>query len=103
MPFTDDNIERLKIQLDQMNFCECGGNHHKWPLVREINALLHRLECAEAMELYWKYYPPVSEQDDKEYSQKADAWRTAAGKSALDGGKAIQHTEFRSEEIQEHE
>lgn len=75
MSFTDEDLKFLKEQTDQ-------AVDHKWnyPHWSKIQAVLARLEAAEALEQYWKYYEPTSADDEKEYNSMVEAWRKAAGK-----------------------
>ncbi len=73
IPFTDEDLKQLKdwLENDAAKF-EVNAN-------RILPSLLARLEAAEALEPYWKYYSPVSSEDEKNYDDAVSTWRKRRG------------------------
>ncbi len=71
-PFSDDDLKKLKDYL-------ANSPLKHLPIVTNDLALIARLEASEALEPYWKYYEPVSIEDEKEYNAKVESWRKACG------------------------
>jgi len=69
MTFTDDDLRRLKEDLEK---------HIVIDLVQEQGlALLARLEAAERYAGYAEWFEPVDAEDEKKYNECKEAWREA--------------------------
>jgi len=82
MTFSNDDLKRLKYSLVDLMSIRLKGSSDAESMsltLAEWQALLARLEAAEALESYWEYYEPVNAEDEKEYDAKVEAWRKACG------------------------
>jgi len=76
-PFTDEDLKRLKEQTD-----EAVENRWNYPRWIQIQALLARLEAAEACidDHRGDCLADIGKKCSCGYQEKLDAWRKAAGK-----------------------
>lgn len=74
---TDKELKEIKDSQIDPRTAECYLN--TWINTRHLKAIVERLEAAEALEPYWKYYSPRSEDDEKEYDEKVEAWKKSRG------------------------
>lgn len=75
MTFTDDNLKRLKESLER----RMKSEFVTWVEVQDMQALLSRLEAAEALLPAWQQQNGEPE-TRKIYLDAEKAWRKAAGR-----------------------
>lgn len=75
MAFTDREMIRFRAICERAD--EEGGLFVNGP--DRVLALLERLEAAEYLWEYAKYYTPVSEEDEEVYNLHVEKWRVSRG------------------------